>query len=106
MTNTTADTTATTNTNTDEPSTPSTKKNPLGILGMGAAACAACCAGPILAFLAAAGLFTATGIALFGVLGLLVLVPAVAWYARRRRRMAACAARTQSAMSVELGRRS
>ena len=58
------------------------RKRPLGILGMGATACAACCAGPILAFLAAAGVFTAAGVALFGVFG---LVPVVAWYVRPRR---------------------
>jgi Flp pilus assembly protein TadB len=80
-----------TNMNTDEQPTRGTKK-PLGILGMGAAACAACCAGPILAFLVAAGVFTAVGVAVFGVFGLLVLVPAAAWSMRRRRRATVCTA--------------
>lgn len=87
MTNT--PTAADNDTNTDEQPTRNNRK-PLGILGVGAAACAACCAGPILAFLAAAGVFTTAGVALFGVFGFLVLVPAVAWFVRRRRRATAC----------------
>jgi hypothetical protein len=64
-----------------------------GDAGVELAACAACCAGPILGFLAAAGLFTALGVALLGATGLLVLVPAGIWLtARRRRQHAACRA--------------
>lgn len=98
-------TAADTNLNTDGQPAPTNRKRTLGVLGMGAAACAACCAGPILAFLAATGVFTAAGVALFGVLGLLVLVPAVAWYARRRRRPTECAAPVAGAVPVQLGRR-
>jgi hypothetical protein len=45
-----------------------------GVLGIGAAACAACCAGPVIAFLAAASIGTLIGIALFGVAGIAVAV--------------------------------
>lgn len=100
MTNTT--TAADNDTNTDEQRS---RKKPFGVLGVGAAACAACCAGPILAFLAAAGMFTAAGVALFGVFGLVVLVPAVAWHLRRRRRTTACTAPTAGPVAVELGNR-
>lgn len=63
---------------------------PLSILGLGAAACVACCIGPLLALLAATGLFTAVGTALFGAAGLVALAPAAIWYARRRRRTTPC----------------
>ena len=43
-----------------------TVKENATIIGVGVAACAACCAGPILGVLAAIGLGTAAGIALFG----------------------------------------
>lgn len=69
--------------------TTSTKK-PFGILGIGAAACVACCAGPILGFVAATGLLTVGGLALFGTIGLLVAIPGVALLARRRRQPTAC----------------
>lgn len=42
------------------------KKENAAIVGVGVAACAVCCAGPILAVLAAIGLGTAAGFALFG----------------------------------------
>lgn len=57
---------------------------PLSILGLGAAICAACCAGPILGFIAATGLLTASGFAFFGAIGLLIAIPGIA-LARRRR---------------------
>ena len=60
-------------------------KQGFGVLGVGAAACAACCAPPIIAFLAAAGIGTVIGVALFGGLGLAVLAVAVVAYLRRRR---------------------
>lgn len=81
-------------------------KKPLGLLGVDAAACAACCAGPILGFLAAAGVLTVTGAALFGFLGLLVLVPVVGWYLRRLRQATACASPNETPIPVELRRRS
>jgi hypothetical protein len=63
----------------------------LGALAAGAAACAGCCAGPILGFLAAAGLVTSAGFAMFGALGVLVAVPAGLVFADRRRRRLASA---------------
>lgn len=80
-------------------------RKPFSILGVGAAACVACCAGPILGFLAATGLFTAAGTALFGATGLLVLIPAAAWHARRRRRASECAVPDDRPIPVTLGRR-
>ena len=61
---------------------PGTKKG-FSVLGVGAAACAACCVGPVLGLLAAAGLFTVAGVAIFGLAGLVVLVPAALWWHRR-----------------------
>ena len=69
------------------------------LVGLAATACAACCAGPILGFLAATGLFTLAGLAAFGVVGLLAFIPAVAWWARRRRRT--CETSAQTAVLVE-----
>lgn len=68
------------------------------------AACAVCCAGPILAVLAAIGLGTAAGFALFGVGAIVVgaLLVAVV-LVRGRRRAAACAAtEIPETVSVEL----
>lgn len=59
-------------------------RKPFGILGIGTAACAACCAGPILGFVAATGLLTATGLALLGAVGLLIAIPGIALIVRRR----------------------
>jgi hypothetical protein len=74
----------------------------MGVVGIGVAACAACCAGPILGFVAATGLFTVARVAAFGAAGL--LVPAGVWWHRRRRRAAACAA-ADKPVPVEMGRR-
>ncbi len=72
---------------------PSKGKDAFSVLGVGVAACAACCAGPVLAFLAATGLFTVVGVLVFGLLGLLALVPGVAWWGSlTRRRRQTCAA--------------
>jgi antitoxin (DNA-binding transcriptional repressor) of toxin-antitoxin stability system len=77
----------------------------LRVAGIGVAACAACCAGPILGFVAATGLFTVAGIAAFGLVGLLVLVPASLWWYRRHRRAQACASPAEPmTVPVELGR--
>lgn len=54
------------------------------LAGVGAAACVACCAVPIAAFLASIGVLTAGAVLTFGVLGLVVLLPAAAWRHRRR----------------------
>lgn len=80
------------------------RKDALGFLGLGAAACAACCAGPIIGFLAAAGLFTVAGVSLFGSIGLLILVPAAGWYLRRRRATSVCAVSEEGPVPIELGR--
>jgi hypothetical protein len=69
----------------------------LGVLGVGAAACAACCAGPILGFLAATGIASVLGAAVFGIVGLVVvLAVAVVVHVRRRRRRPACATPTST----------
>jgi hypothetical protein len=77
-------------------------KEGVGVVGIGVAACAACCAGPILGFVAATGLFTVARVAAFGAAGLLVL--AGVWWHRRHRRAAACAAADEP-VPVEMGRR-
>lgn len=66
-------------------------KENAAILGVGVAACAACCAGPIIGVLAAIGLGTAAGFALFGTLAILVGAAVAGFvFLRRRRRSAAC----------------
>ena len=65
----------------------STKKQDVALIGAGAAACAVCCAGPILGFLAAIGLGTAIGVALFGSIALVAGIAAAAVVLRRRRRL-------------------
>lgn len=62
-----------------------TKEN-MAILGVGAAACVACCAGPIVGFIAAIGLGTLAGFALFGTLGLVAAAVVSLLLLRRRRR--------------------
>ncbi len=75
------------------------------IVGVGAAACAVCCAGPILGFLAAIGLGTAVGAALWGVGALLAgAVAALVTVRRRRSRSAACGAGDAGSVPVSLGR--
>lgn len=64
------------------------EKERIALVGVGAAACAACCAGPIVGFLAAIGIGTAAGFALFGSLALLVGVAVTAFVLLRRRRRA------------------
>jgi hypothetical protein len=69
----------------------SAKKENATIVGVGVAACAVCCAGPILAVLAAIGLGTAAGFALFGIFAILVGAAVTAFVlVRRRWRAAAC----------------
>lgn len=71
----------------------SSNKEGIALVGVGAAACAACCAGPILGFLAAIGLGTAAGIAVFGAAGVVVAVIGLLFVLRRRRsRAVACEA--------------
>lgn len=67
-----------------------TTKKPFGMLGIGAAACVACCAAPVLGFIAATGLLTVTGLALFGTVGLLIAIPGIVLVVRRRRQRSTC----------------
>jgi len=71
----------------------STGKERAAVVGVGAVACAACCAGPILGFLAAIGLGTAAGFAVFGTGAIVIGALAVVVVMRRRhRRATSCAA--------------
>lgn len=63
-----------------------TKKQDVAMIGAGAAACAVCCAGPILGFLAAIGLGTAAGVAVFGAAGLLIAAIGITVVLGRSRR--------------------
>ena len=64
----------------------SVRREGVKAVGVGAALCVACCAGPVVAWLAAIGLFTVAGVAWLGAGSLLVGAMAVAWVLRRRRR--------------------
>jgi hypothetical protein len=62
-----------------------------------------CCAGPIIAFLAAIGLGTAVGAALYGTIAVVVgAVIGVVVVMRRRRRTKACATIPPTSAPVEL----
>ena len=61
------------------------------VVGVGVAACAVCCAGPILGFLAAIGLGTVLGVAVFGIIGVVIALLAIPVLLRRRRRRRRCA---------------
>jgi len=76
-------------------------------VGVGVAACAVCCAGPILGGLAAIGIGTAAGFALFGAAAVLIGSAVAAMVVvRRRRRAALCApAAAPIAVPVDLGAR-
>ena len=76
------------------------KKENTTIVGVGAAACVACCAGPIIGFVAAIGIGTAAGFALFGTISLLVGALAVALGVRRRR--AVTNSTTPTTVAVEM----
>lgn len=78
----------------------STKKENVAVVG--AVACAACCAGPILGFLAAIGLGTAAGFALFGTTAIAFGAIAIVVVLRRRRRRAASWAATPGPVAVEM----
>src|SRR4051794_12807981 len=68
------------------------RKEGAAVMGVGVAACAVCCAGPIGGFLAAIGLGTVAGVAVFGAIGAVVGLIAVGLVVlvRRRRRAVAC----------------
>lgn len=79
----------------------SSKKQDIALVGAGAAACAVCSAGPILGFLAAVGLGTVIGIAVFGAIGLVVAaVVTIAVLRRRRRRTNACTTTAEQPVSL------
>ncbi len=79
----------------------SAKKENAAIVGVGVAACAVCCAGPILGVLAAIGLGTAAGVAMFGIAALLIGAFAVG-VVMFRRRATSCAPVAAEAVSVTL----
>lgn len=81
------------------------KREHTAIVGIGIAACVACCAGPILGVLAAIGLGTATGVAMFGAISLVVGAAAagVILQRRHRRRTVCSPADPAAAVHVELG---
>ena len=78
----------------------SAKKENAAIIGVGVAACAVCCAGPILGVLAAIGLGTAAGFALFGTLAVVLGGAVLAFVLMRRRRRAAACDMTQPTTST------
>ena len=78
----------------------SAKKETASILGIGVAACAACCAGPILGVLAAVGLGTAVGFALFGTIAILIGATVLAVVVIRRRRRAQACSSSDSSVPV------
>ena len=82
----------------------SAKKENAAIIGVGVVACAVCCAGPILGVLAAIGLGTAAGVALFGTFAILGGAAAVAFVVvgRRRRAKACTPTEPTAAVPVEL----
>ena len=79
------------------------KRENATIIGVGAVACAACCAGPILAFLAASGLGSAAGFALFGTLAVVVGVAVAVLVILRRRRRSDCAPVAAEPVAVAFG---
>jgi hypothetical protein len=70
------------------------KRENKAMVGVIAVACAACCAGPIIALVTALGLGAILGTVVFGIVGLLVGVAAIALVLvrRRRRRRQVCGA--------------
>lgn len=82
----------------------SAKRENAALVGVGVAACVACCAGPILGVLAAIGLGTAAGIAMFGTVALLLgaLAITVVVVRRRRRSAQSCSPAAADSVLVEL----
>ena len=76
-----------------------TKEN-AAIVGVGVAACAVCCAGPILGVLAAIGLGTAAGFALFGTVAIVIGAALIAFMLIGRRRRATTCAVTETPETV------
>ncbi len=69
----------------------SAKRKNATIIGVGVAGCAACCAGPIIGLVAAIGVGTAAGLALFGALSILIGVVLMTFVLIRRQRRQVCA---------------
>ena len=61
------------------------KKSNVTMISVGVAACAVCCAGPIIGVLAAIGIGTAAGYALFGSAALVIGAAVMAFVVLRRR---------------------
>jgi hypothetical protein len=74
------------------------KKQDATLVGVGLAACAVCCAGPILGFLAAIGLGTAIGAAVYGSIAVVIGVAVAVFVMMRRRRRADTCASTLPTM--------
>ena len=80
----------------------STKKENTALVGVGVAACAVCFAGPILGVVAAIGLGTAVGFALFGSAALVIGAIAIVVVLRRRRPRADACATTSAPVAVDM----
>lgn len=83
----------------------STRRENTALVGVGVAACVACCAGPILGVLAAIGLGTVAGVAMFGSIAVVVGAAAagIVLLRRHRRRPACSPTDPARAVHVELG---
>jgi hypothetical protein len=81
----------------------SPKRDSAAIVGVGVGACVACCAAPILGLLAAIGLTTVTGVALFGVAGLVVAAAVTLGLVLRRRRRRSTCATPRPSTTVHVG---
>jgi mercuric ion transport protein len=80
------------------------RRDAAAVVGIGAAACAVCCAGPILGVLAAVGLGTAAGLAIFGTAAVVIGIAVIGFVVvRRRRRSAGCGRAASTTAQVELG---
>ena len=79
----------------------SSQRQGAALVGVGVLACAACCAGPIIGLLAAIGLGTAVGVAMFGAIALVVGGIALLFVLRRRHRRSASSCQSGS-VSVEM----
>ena len=79
----------------------SSQRQGAALVGIGVLACSACCAGPIIGFLAAIGLGTAVGVAMFGAIALVVAGIALLFVLKRRHKGRAASCQTGS-VSVEM----
>lgn len=77
-------------------SSESSKRQGAALVGVGVVACAACCAGPIIGFVAAIGLGTAVGFAMFGAVALVVGGLTLLLVLRRRRQARAASCQNDS----------